>query len=114
KDDYDLKLDQVGEIQKRTDTLGTEATKELYIEWKLENKAAIESGEKLTSYITENRNALDEKWVSDTLVLIATNKVNHERDNAELEQLINTPESPGFGALFALIGIVLAMAFRRR
>ena len=114
KDDYDLKLGQVEEIQKRTDVLGTEATNEMYIEWKLENKAAIDSGEKLASYITENRDALDEKWVSDTLVLIATNKVNHERDNDELEQLINTPESPGFGALFALIGIILAMGFRRR
>lgn len=114
KDDYDLKLGQVEEIQKRTDALGTEATKEMYIVWKLENKATIELGEKLTSYITENRDALDEKWVSDTLVLIATNKVNHERDNQELEQLINTPESPGFGAFFAIVGFLLAMAFRRR
>ncbi len=59
-EDYKWKLDQVAEIQKRTDALGTAATKEMYIEWKLRNKEAIESGERLASYITENRNVLDE------------------------------------------------------
>jgi hypothetical protein len=113
-DDYKWKLDLVAEIQKRTDALGTAATKEMYIEWKLRNKEAIESGERLASYITENRNVLDQKWVSDELVFIANNKVTFERDNQNLEQIINSPESPGFEAILAGIGIILVLALRRR
>lgn len=114
KEDYNWKLNLVTEIQKRTDALGTTATKEMYIEWKLRNKEAIESGERFSSYITENRNALDQKWVSDTLVLISQNKVTYERDNQNLEQLINSPESPGFEITLAGIGIILVLALRRR
>lgn len=114
RDDYNWKLDLVTEIQKRTDALGTSATKEMYIEWKLRNKEAIESGERFSSYLTENRNALDQKFVSDTLVLISKNKVTYERDNQNLEQIINAPESPGFEIILAGIGIILAMALRRR
>jgi hypothetical protein len=113
-DDYKWKLDLVIEIQKRTDALGTAATKEMYIEWKLRNKEAIESGERLASYITENRNVLNQKWVSDALVLIANNKVTFERDNQNLEQLINSPQSPGFEAILTGIGIILVMVLRRR
>lgn len=97
-EEYILKLEQVAEIEKRTDALGTAATKEIYKEWKLKNYIAIESGERYASYITENINALDQKWVSDILVLISKNKVNLERDNQNLEQIINSPDSPGFEA----------------
>lgn len=112
--DYNWKLDQVTEIQKRTDALGSAATKEMYIEWKFRNKEAIESGERFSSYITENRNALDQKWVSDTLVLISQNKVTYERDNQNLEQVINSPEASGFELILAGIGIILALEFRKR
>lgn len=91
-DDYKWKLDLVTEIQKRTDALGTAATKEMYIEWKLRNNEAIEAGERLSTYITEQRNVLDQYWTSDVLVLIAKNKVTFERDNQALEQTINLPE----------------------
>jgi hypothetical protein len=114
KEDYNWKLDLVTEIQKRTDALGTTANKEMYIEWKLRNKEAIESGERFSSYITENRNALDQKWVSDTLVLISQNKITYERDNQNLEQMINSPESPGFEVILAGIGIILVLTLRRR
>lgn len=96
KEDYDWKVEQVTEIQKRTKALGTTATKEMYVEWKFRNKVAIESGERYASYINENRNALDQKWISDTLVIISQNKVNYERDNQILDQIINAPESTGF------------------
>lgn len=68
----------------------------MYIEWKLRNELATESGERYASYITENRNALDQNWVSDILVLISGNKVNLDRDNQNIEQIINSLESPGF------------------
>lgn len=113
KDDYNWKVDLVTEIQKRTDALGTAATKEMYVEWKLRNKEAIESGERFASYITENRNALDQKYVSDTLVLISQNKVTYERDNQNFEQIINAPESPGFEIIFAGVAI-LVLALRRK
>ena len=90
--DYKWKLELVAEIQKRTDALGTAATKEMYIEWKFRNKEAIDSGERLATYITERRDVLDQYWTSDILVLIATNKVTFERDNQALERIINSRE----------------------
>ncbi len=93
-EDYSWKLDLVKEIQQRTDALGTKATKEMYIEWKLRNNEGIEAGERLATYITEHRDVLDQYWTSDILVLIATNKVTFERDNQALEQTINSLEKP--------------------
>jgi len=90
-EEYNWKLETVTEIQKRTDALGTAASNEMYVEWKLRNKEAIESGERLASYITEHRDTIDQKLASDTLVLISKNKVTFERDNQNLEQLINSP-----------------------
>lgn len=92
--DYKWKLDLVIEIQKRTDALGTDAPKELYIEWKLRNNEAIEAGERLATYITENRQVLDYYWTSDMLVLIAKNKVTFERDNKAIDQMIYSLENP--------------------
>lgn len=92
--DYKWKLDLVIEIQKRTDVLGTDAPKELYVEWKLRNNEAIDAGERLATYITENRQGLDYYWTSDVLVLIAKNKVTFERDNKALDQMIYSLENP--------------------
>ncbi len=92
--DYKWKLDLVIEIQKRTDVLGTDAPKELYVEWKLRNNEAIDAGERLATYITENRQVLDYYWTSDVLVLIAKNKVTFERDNKALDQMIYSLENP--------------------
>lgn len=91
--DYKWKLDLVIEIQKRTDALGSDAPKELYIEWKLRNNEAIEAGERLATYITENRQVLDYYWTSDVLVLIAKNKVTFERDNKAIDQMIYSLEN---------------------
>ncbi len=93
--DYKWKLELVTEIQKRTDALGTAATKEMYTEWKFRNREAIDSGERLATYITERRDVLDQYWTSDVLVLIATNKVTFERDNQALERIINSRELQG-------------------
>jgi hypothetical protein len=92
--DYKWKLDLVTEIQQRTDALGKEATKEMYIEWERRNNEAIDAGERLATYITEHRDALDYYWTSDVLVLIAKNKVTFERDNQALEQMIKSLEQP--------------------
>ena len=112
--DYKLKLAQIEEIQTRADALTTAPTDETYMEWKLINEEAIESGDKLALYITENRDALGEKWVSDLLVSIAQNKEDLELENQRLELMVYSPESPGFGAILAVVGIIFAMAFRRR
>ncbi len=93
-EDYRWKLDLVNEIQQRTDALGIEATKEIYIEWKRRNSEAIESGERLATYITEQRDVLDWYWTSDVLVLIAKTKVTFERDNQAIEQKIYSLEKP--------------------
>lgn len=93
-EDYKWKLEQVNEIQQRTDALGREATKEMYIEWKRRNNEAIESGERLATYITEQRDVLDRHWTSDILVLIAKTKVTFERDNQAIEQKIYSLEKP--------------------
>ncbi len=93
-DDYKWKLDLVSEIQARTDALGTDATKEMYIEWKLRDNEAIDAGERLATYITEHRDVLNQYWTSDILVLIAKNKVTFERDNQAHEQTINSFENP--------------------
>jgi hypothetical protein len=93
-EDYKWKLNLVTEIQNRTDALGTDATKENYIEWKLRNNETIESGERLATYITEHRDVLNQYWTSDILVLIAKNKVTSERDNQNIEQIINSFENP--------------------
>lgn len=93
-EDYRWKLDLVNEIQQRTDALGIEATKEMYIEWKRRNSETIESGERLTTYITEQRDVLDRYWTSDVLVLIAKTKVTFERDNQAIEQKIYSLEKP--------------------
>lgn len=111
--DYKRKLGQIEEIQIRTNALGTAPTDETYMEWKLRNEDAIESGEKLALYITENRDALGEKWASDMLVSIAQNKEDLEIENKRLELMVYSPESPGFGAILAVVGIILAMVFRR-
>ncbi len=87
--DYYWKLELVGEIQKRTDALGTSATKGHYVEWKLRNNNAIDAGERLATYITEHFKELDAKWASDTLSFIAMNKVTLLRDNQSLEQTIS-------------------------
>ena len=92
--DYKWKLDLVTEIQERTDALGIHANRGMYIEWVRRNNEAIYSGDALTLYITENRNVLDERgtdsnWASDTLVLIAKNKVTFDRDNQILIGIIN-------------------------
>ncbi len=92
-DDYKWKLDSVSEIQARTDALGTDATKEMYIEWKRRDSEAIDAGERLATYITEHRDVLDQYWTSDILVLIAKNKVTFERDNQAHEQIINSFEN---------------------
>lgn len=92
--DYKWKLDLVAEIQQRTDALGKEATKEMYIEWERRDNEAIDAGERLATYITEHRGALDYYWTSDVLVLIAKNKVTFERDNQALEQMITSIEQP--------------------
>lgn len=92
--DYKWKLDLVMEIQKRTDAMGTDAPKELYIDWKLRNNEAIDAGERLATYITENRQVLDYYWTSDVLVLIAKNKVTFERDNKAIDQMIYSLENP--------------------
>ncbi len=93
-EDYRWKLDLVNEIQQRTDALGIEATKEMYIEWKRRNSEAIESGERLATYITEQRDVLDRYWTSDVLILIAKTKVTFERDNQAIEQKIYSLEKP--------------------
>lgn len=92
--DYKWKLDLVTEIQKRTDAMGTDAPRELYVEWKLRNNEAIDAGERLATYITENRQVLDYYWTSDVLVLIAKNKVTFERDNKAIDQMIYSLEYP--------------------
>ncbi len=92
--EYKWKLDLVIEIQKRTDALGSDAPKELYVEWKLRNNEAIDAGERLATYITENRQVLDYYWTSDVLVLIAKNKVTFERDNKAIDQMIYSLENP--------------------
>lgn len=93
-EEYKWKLDLVTEIQTRTDALGTSASRDMYIEWIRRNNEAISAGEELASYITENRDILDNKgtiknWASDTLILIAKNKVVFERDNQGLIEYIN-------------------------
>ncbi|NJD52661.1 MAG: hypothetical protein FIB07_07310 [Candidatus Methanoperedens sp.] len=93
-DEYKWKLDLVTEIQNRTDAMGTAATKEMYIEWKRRNNEAIDEGERLANYITENRDILGQYWTSDILVLIAKNKVTFERDNQNLEQIVRSTEAP--------------------
>lgn len=93
-EDYKWKLDLVAEIQQRTDALGKEATKEMYIEWERRNNEAIDAGERLATYITERRDVLDYYWTSDVLVLIAKNKVTFERDNQELKQMITSIDQP--------------------
>lgn len=93
-EEYNWKLDLVTEIQTRTDALGTDATREMYIEWKLRNSNAIEAGERLATYITEHKDILNQYWTSDILVLIAKNKVTAERDNQNLEQMIYSFENP--------------------
>ncbi len=93
-EDYKWKLDLVQEIQERTDALGANAPKESYVEWKRRNSEAIDAGERLATYITENRDALSYYWTSDVLVLIAKNKVTFERDNQVLERKISSLELP--------------------
>ncbi len=93
-DDYKWKLDLVQEIQQRTDALGASAAKESYVEWKRRNSEAVDAGERLATYITENRDALSYYWTSDVLVLIAKNKVTFERDNQVLERKISSFELP--------------------
>lgn len=90
--DYQWKLNLVAEIQQRTDALGQEATKEMYIEWKNRNNESIDAGERLATYIIEHRDVLSQYWTSDILVLIAKNKVTFERDNRALEQKIYSLE----------------------
>ncbi len=91
-DDYKWKLDLVTEIQQRTDALGTAATKDMYVEWVRRDNEAIDAGERLATYITEQKSILNQYWTSDVLVLIAKNKVTFERDNQALEQTINSLE----------------------
>ncbi len=91
-EDYEWKLALVTEIQNRTDALGTSATKDMYIEWKRRNNEAIDTGERLATYITEHKDILNQYWTSDILVLIAKNKVTFERDNQALEQTIDSLE----------------------
>lgn len=97
-DDYEWKLDLVDEIQNRTDALGNSAGKEYYIEWVRRNNEAIDAGERLATYLTENREVLDSgttpKWASDALTWIAKNKVTFERDNQALEETIVSFEQP--------------------
>lgn len=88
-EDYKWKLELVIEIQQRTDASGAQAGRDTYVEWKRRNNEAIDAGERLASYITENRHVLDQFWTSDVLVLIAKNKVTFERDNQALERKIN-------------------------
>lgn len=102
-DDYKWKLDLVSEIQTRTDALGTDATKEMYVEWKRRDNEAIDAGERLATYITEHRDILNQYWTSDILVLIAKNKVTFERDNQAHEQIINSFENPTKKFLWELI-----------
>ncbi|MCZ7400954.1 MAG: hypothetical protein O8C61_01890 [Candidatus Methanoperedens sp.] len=92
--DYEWKLDLVAEIQQRTDAQGSDATTEMYIEWKRRNNESIEAGERLATYIIEHRNVLTQYWTSDVLVLIAKNKVTFERDNQGIEQKIYSLEQP--------------------
>ncbi len=93
-EDYKWKLYLVQEIQQRTDALGASAAKDLYVEWKRRNNEAIDAGERLATYITENRDVLSYYWTSDVLVLIAKNKVTFERDNQVLERKISSFELP--------------------
>lgn len=95
-EEYRWKLDLVTEIQQRADALGNEATREIYIEWQRRNNEAIDAGERLATYITENRYVLDQFWTSDVLVLIAKNKVTFERDNQALEQRIKSLEQSAY------------------
>lgn len=93
-EDYIWKLNLVSEIQGRTDAFGASASRDMYIEWFRRNTEAITAGEALATYITENRDVLDNKgtiknWASDTLVLVAKNKVTLERDNQALIGIIN-------------------------
>jgi|GEM_PF-1473288 len=92
--DYKWKLDLVAEIQQRTDAQGTDATEEMYIEWKRRNNESIDAGERLATYIIEHRDVLSQYWTSDILVLIAKNKVTFERDNQGIEQKIYSFEHP--------------------
>ncbi len=92
--DYQWKLNLVDEIQQRTDALREEAGREMYVEWKHRNDEAVEAGERLATYITENRNLLNYYWTSDILVMIAKNKVTFERDNQALEQMASSLEQP--------------------
>jgi len=93
-EDYKWKLDLVKEIQERADAFGANAPEESYVEWKRRNNEAIDAGERLATYITENRDALSYYWTSDVLVLIAKNKVTFERDNQVLERKISSFELP--------------------
>ncbi len=88
--DYQDKIALVGEIQQRTDALGTSATKEYFVEWKLRNNNAIDAGERLATYITEHFKEFDAKWASDSLSWIATNKERALSDNQNLEQTISS------------------------
>lgn len=89
RDEYNDKLNLVTEIQKRVDALGSSATKSMYVEWRYRNNAAIDAGERLATYLNENFNVFEAKITSDLLSTIAKNKERLERDNQNLEQIIN-------------------------
>jgi predicted DNA-binding protein YlxM (UPF0122 family) len=94
-ENYEWKLNIIKELQNRTDLLGSEASKDAYInDMKNKYNEAIDNGDALAAYINENRDKLEEPRASDILLWIAKNKAISENNIEDLKNLKVVIEKP--------------------